>query len=193
MRQINTYPTTLGIGHRYQVDSKAKHRVKPPTLVVGNFNNQLNSSSTSLDFATNESQTSLSTTQFFDILKADRQVIGIRDLLLEQRTYKTIGQFVSTAQKISQPAKAVALLTSERIPQEWSPTAPDGKPWIYYEISADGHTWQTIIPQVAQLENSVIRFDTPATQLYLRATFSRPSDRENETPILYSYALKALP
>ena len=192
-RQANTYPTQLGIGHLYQVDRKAKHRVQPPVPVVGSFNSTPNTNSSSIDFSTSENQTIESTTQFFDILKADRQCIGIRDISLEQRTYKDTGQFISTPLQLSQPAKAVALLTTESVPQEWAPNTPNGKPWIYYEISADGSNWQTIIPQVAQLENSVVKFDAPVATLYFRATFSRPNDRPSETPVLYNYSLKVLP
>jgi hypothetical protein len=192
LRQPTAYPTVLGAGHRFQVDRKGKKRTQANTLVVGSFSASLNKSNDQ-DFATNESDTQISVTELFDVLRADRQVIGIRDLLLEERSYKDSGQYISKPFQLAQPARAVALLAGERIPPEWEKTAPDGKPWIYYEVSTDGLNWQTIVPQVAQLEDSVVRFDTSATQLYFRANFSRPSDRPNETPVLYSYALKVLP
>jgi hypothetical protein len=89
-------------------------------------------------------------------------------------------------------ATAVALLTSEQVPHDWAPKTPNGQPWISYEISADGQAWQPIVPQIAQLENSVVRFDEPAAQLFLRATFQRPADRPTESPLLLRYALKVL-
>lgn len=192
LRQLNTYPTAFGAGHSYQLDKKGKKRTTPPVRVVGSYNASLKKSD-SLDFATTEPDTQVAVTQLFDVLRADRQLIGIRDLLLEERAYRTTGQYIAKPFQLSQPARAVALLAGESIPVEWDKTTPDGKPWIFYEVSADGQSWLQIIPQVAQLEDSVVRFDTPASTLYFRATFSRPDDRPNETPVLYSYALKVLP
>jgi hypothetical protein len=192
MRQTTTYPVPMGIGHKFQYSTKVKHRTSANAIVVGNLKDSLQSSS-SLDFSLDESSTSISATAVYDVLKADRQVIGIRDLLLEDRTYKSTSQFISKPFQLPQAAKTVALLISDKVPAEWPANTPDGKPWIYYEVSTDGQTWKTISPQVASLQDSLVTFDSPASTIYFRATMARPDDRPSESPLIFNYALKILP
>jgi hypothetical protein len=192
LRQENSYRMPLGLGHRVHLDSKGKKRVRSNAIVVGSHQSSL-SADTEVDFANTESETTLASTEIFDVLNGERQMIGIRDLLLEERSYRLEGQFVSQPFNLASPARAVALLVTERIPQDWPRTNPEGKLWIFYEVSTDGQNWQPIVPQVAQLEDSVVRFESASTTIHFRATFTRPEDRTTETPILHSYALKILP
>jgi hypothetical protein len=202
LRQTQVYDTPLGIGHRfytqnipgkkYKNGTPRQRRSSGPIPVVGSADSTL-SAAPQTDYSASETATQLEATELFDIFTAERQVIGIRDLLLEERTYAETGQFVSTPFILATPARAVALITTEKIPEDWAAAAPDGKPWLFHEVSADGQSWQTIVPQVGQLQDSVVHFETPTTTVFLRTTFSRPLDRAGETPILQAYALKLLP
>lgn len=203
LRQTQMYDTPLGIAHRfytqnipgkrYKNGTPRQRRTSGPIPVVGTPDSTLSTGTARVDYTASENLTQLQATELYDLFTAQRQVIGIRDLLLEERTYAETGQFVSTPFVLPVPARAVALLTTEKIPEDWPAAGPDGKGWIFYEVSADGQSWQSIVPQVGQLQDSVIHFAEPATTLFLRATLSRPVDRPGESPILQAYAMKLLP
>jgi hypothetical protein len=194
LKQSQSYQTSLGIGHRFYLDRKGKKRVKGPITVVGSFESKLGSGP-AVDFTASEVGTDLQLQEVFDIFSAERQAIGIRDLLLEERLYAVSAQWTSKPFLLPEgrPAKVVALLATEQIPEEWGAADENGQPWIRYEISPDGQIWTPIIPQRAQLEDSTVRFEEPAASLYLRATFSRPADAEGQTPLIQAYAMKVLP
>jgi hypothetical protein len=192
LTQFNSYPTTLGAAHRYyvQVAKKKKKRIQGPVPVIGSFA-AATSDAPDTDF-TEGADTAAATREYFDVFRADRQVIAIRDLLLEERLYAPEGQLLSQPLPLAQPGRAVALVTTEKIPADWPALAPDGAPWIRYELSSDGQDWKPIVPQIAQLDHAVVAFDDPVQSLVLRATFRRPDDRQNESPVLLAYALKVL-
>lgn len=202
LRQTQLYELPLGIGHRfytqnipgkkYKNGTPRQRRASGPIPIVGSQASTLAPGSRT-DFSASETQTQAQVSELFDIFFGQRQVIGIRDLLLEERTYAESGQFVSTPFTFTTPVRAVALLTTEKIPEDWPAAGPEGKAWIYYEVSGDGQSWVKIVPQIGALQDSVIRFDAPTSTVYLRATFSRPADRVGQSPILLAYALKLLP
>ena len=59
---------------------------------------------------------------------------------------------------------AAALYVTEQIPESWPRRSPEGLPWISYELSADGSTWQPVDPQTAAAAPPAVLFDPP----YLR-------------------------
>jgi hypothetical protein len=126
---------------------------------------------------------------YYDILRAYRYCIGVRDLGLFKRQYEKSSRLVTKPLVFEKNVTAASLLVSEIVPEMWSTS----QRWISYEISHDGSTWQPIVPQNTDgTTDGVIRF--PATRkLFLRVTFNRPDDRSTETPILEYYAIKAIP
>lgn len=194
LRQPGVYQTSLGIAHKFFLGPKGKKRVKGPVSVVGSFQSRLQGDE-QLDFADDETTSAGKLLEAYDIFTGQRQAIAIRDCVLEQRSYPKVGQLVSRPFPMPEgrPARAVALVTTEQIPEDWPETTEDGRPWLFYEVSTDGQTWSPIVPQRAQLDDSVVHFDTPAQNLYLRVTLSRPEDRPTESPVLQAYALKVLP
>lgn len=135
----------------------------------------------------NETWTDLSITKYYDIFKAYRYCIGIRDITLSQREYESTGMIQSIAHYFEKEVSAVSLITGEIIPEDW----PQSN-WISYQISHDNQTWKNIVPQKSDIDNSMVEF--PATKtVYLRAYLTRPANRPNETPCLTYYAIKAIP
>jgi hypothetical protein len=192
LRQTGVYDAPLGIAHRFSMTPKKRKKTKGNVLVVGSHAAIL-TDTVELDFADNELETAGRVNQGFDIFKGSRQVIAIRDLLLEQRTYAAEGQFVSRVFNLERPVRTVSLLTTEQIPLDWSERRSDGEDWIAYQVSHDGQTWFDIIPQTVVLQESIVRFPEPTTALHFRATLTRPENDPTGTPILYSFALKCLP
>lgn len=192
LKQSGIYEAPLGIAHRFFMTRKRRKKVKGNILVVGSHAGTL-SDPQELDFSEDETETKGSITRGYDLFQGSRQVIAIRDLLLEQRTYAETGQLIAKPFSLERPIRAVSLLTQETIPDEWAPRRSDGEDWISYEVSHDGQTWLDIIPQIATLDSSVVRLPQPTTTLHFRATFTRPAEESTATPILRSYALKCLP
>lgn len=128
----------------------------------------------------------------YDIFKADRRAIILRDLLLEERLYEETGQLLSTPHVLDRAVRAVSLLATEQIPEEWD-NPEEVSDWITYEVSPDGVEWFDIVPQRTQLADSVVIFDAPTKNIHFRATFKRPADLEGGTPLLQAYALKMIP
>jgi hypothetical protein len=184
LRQTSAYECPLGIAHLFY--RKGGERVKGPVQVVGSFE--------SLPGQEAELQLDDTTTttrrlrESYDILQGYRQVIALRDLVLQERLYRQDGHLLSRPFRLARSIRAVSLLVTEEIPEDW----PEGR-WIDYEVSSDGSTWHAIIPQQGQLEDSVVHFDQPTSTLYFRARLNRPEDRENESPQLLAYGLKGLP
>lgn len=190
--QPNVYDAPLGLGHRFTMSGKKRKRAQGPIKVAGSSASTLQDSP-DVDFSQDTVETAQDPNVAFDILAGRRQMIGIRDLLLETRNYSSTSQLISLPFTMDRPVKSVSLITAEKVPDEWPKTRPDGGPWIAYEVSSDGSTWSVIVPQSGQLENSVVQFDTPTTTVYLRANFSRPEETPSQSPILAAYSLKMLP
>jgi hypothetical protein len=192
LTQPDAYECPLGIGKRFFFNHAQKKRVRGTTLVVGNFASAPGDDSENPDLADTPINSKMKVRQGFDLLNARRKVIALRDLLLEERLYATEGMLLAKPYTLSRPVKAVALLTTEQIPEDW-PTPPDGGRWIEYEVSPNGSDWHRLIPQETELSDSVVEFATPTTRLYFRATFNRPEDAPSGTGVLNAYAIKGLP
>lgn len=193
LRQQHYYECELGAGHLYLMKGKKRKRIKAPVRTVGSFQSTLADPGDGEDFADTETQTNNRIQEGYDLFQAERQVIAIRDLTFEERTYAEAGILVSTPYQLQRAVRAVALLATEELPESWTDTNPDGEPWIQYQISTDGATWHSIVPQRTELEDTVVGFAQPTTTVYFRATFTRPEEAENESPLLLAYGLKLLP
>lgn len=197
LKQESAYKTKYGIAHRFyykQNNKKKKNdwrgRTKGPVTIVGDF---ASAPGDTPDPTYGEQELKPALRDAFDILEADRQVIAIRDFLLEQRVYDVEGTFLSKTWTLEKEINVVGLLANEIIPIEWPDTDEDGRPWIMYEISPDGTNWYSITPQNSDLDDTIVTFPVPTKTIQLRATFSRPEDRETETATLSNYALKMIP
>jgi len=126
--------------------------------------------------------------QATDIFDGKRSAIAIKDIELARRTYQETGQLVSTAFVFPGKVKAVSIITTENIPEDWG----NEREWLTYYISGDGQVWHKVVPQ--QRSNGVddvIEMETRT--IYLKVDMARPTSREGESPILLSYAIKGLP
>lgn len=133
--------------------------------------------------------TDLAVYSYYDIFSAYRYAMGIRELGLYERSYSSSGILVSKALTFSSPVIAVSIIVGETIPDGWDTSST----WVTYEISTDGSTWQTIVPQnTSSQEGTVIHFADAITTIYVRATLSRPDTLSSESPILNYYALKGI-
>ncbi len=186
LRQDQEYECPLGVSHTFYI--KQGKRAKGPILVFGSPNAVPREGQDLTDFADTPTKTKKRLKVRHDIFQGFRQAIGIRDLLLEERLFQPESQLLSLPFTLDRPVKAVSLLTTEQIPEEWG----EGD-WISYEVSADGNRWDALIPQRGELEESVVHFERPTRTLYFRATFTRPAEAENQSPVLLAYGLKALP
>jgi hypothetical protein len=123
-----------------------------------------------------------------DVFSGSRSVIGISDIGVAARSYANQSVLVSTPWVFPVPIKAVALIVTEDVPAGWNST----QSWITYEISTDGVVWNPILPQNLN-SSSDSMVTVSGSQIIVRITLSSPSGITSSTPIVTSYAIKALP
>jgi len=132
-------------------------------------------------------KTVLGVRELYDIFRAYRFAMGVRDFSMYRKTYTQTSIIQSAPLYFGKEVKAVSLIVGELIPDGWGV----GK-WIKYEVSTNASDWKEIIPQINDLEKSVVEIESSSV-IYFRATLSRPSDKNTQSPTLTYYAIKGLP
>lgn len=123
-----------------------------------------------------------------DVFDGTRSSIAIKDFEVAQREYEVAGQLVSSAYTFPKKLRAISLITTDDIPADWG----NEKGWLTYFISTDSQNWQEIVPQNrSNGRNDVLEIDS--STVYVKVQMNRPDNREGETPIVKSFALKGLP
>lgn len=129
------------------------------------------------------------TLNVYDIFKAYRYSIAVKNISMYSRQYASSSAFVSKAHLFADPITAVTLTVLDTIPENW----PITKKWLTYQISADGSTWYDIEPdRTGSAPGTTVHFDAPTHSVRLRIIMERPEDRPRETPVVEYYALQAV-
>lgn len=121
----------------------------------------------------------------YDIFDGQRSAIGIKDIDISIKEYDLQNVIVSEAHYFPQTIKAVTVISTETIPDNWDHNTE----WISYEVSSDKQAWVSIVPQNRSKGiNDIVYMNT--NNVFVRITLRRPTSAINETCELDNYALK---
>lgn len=129
------------------------------------------------------------TANLYDIFKAYRYSIAIKNIGMYTRQYSKTGALTTKAHLFASPITAVTMTALDTVPEDWSAD----KQWITYQVSHDGNTWFDIQPnRTGTSPGTTVYFPAPTRSVRIRILIERPDDRPRETPVIEYYALQGL-
>lgn len=150
-----------------------------------------------------------------DVVSGWRYCLGLRDINIFTNTFARSSEVITKAYKIDREIQAIALETTERIPDDFIDDLSLRNNWIEYYISFNDVDWHPIspihhrpitgnpIPPKVYTINThhyadpnetphVLQTDTPVYQVRLKAVLQRPDTLVSFTPILEDYTLRII-
>ena len=136
-------------------------------------------------FSVNKTVTTLDSQLGWDVFKAYKSSVCIKELILGRITYEDSSTITSLPLYFKKPVTRVALYVDEEIPNNW----PQSQ-YTTYSVSTDGQTWYEI-SRLSTLSNGYVEF--PSTQqIYYKIDFKKYSEDNYRTPKVKNIVIQGL-
>lgn len=136
-------------------------------------------------FSVNKTVTTLDSKLGYDVFKAFKSSICLKELILGKITYQDSSTIVSLPLYFKKPVTRVAIYVDEEIPDNW----PQAQ-YTAYSVSNDGQTWNDI-SRLSTLSNGFVEF--PSTQkIYFKIDLKRYSEDQYRTPKVKNIVIQGL-